>query len=97
MIAISEKVLAEISAEREKQDANWGGAEHDKRHSAMDWRAMIEAYLLRAWQAWMALAEYRNDGWGCRCTVIRKAFVSVAALAIAALEHCDDCTPKEQQ
>jgi hypothetical protein len=33
-----------IRAERQRQDAKWGGPEHDDHHSGLDWRSFIASH-----------------------------------------------------
>lgn len=41
-------VYDEIRVERARQDARWGGAEHDDRHQPSDWLEIIDTYLTYA-------------------------------------------------
>jgi hypothetical protein len=82
------EVLDDVIAERQRQDAKWGGASHDDEHSARDWsgfrlirevEALASAGVLADesigdWTSWEGEAEYK------------KALVEIAALAIAQLE-----------
>lgn len=38
-------VFAAVDAERERQDAKWGGAAHDDRHTEGDWRDFLYSYV----------------------------------------------------
>lgn len=67
-------IYAAINAERDYQDAKWGGPEHDRQHHSSEWVDFIEKYLLRA--------KENLD--------VRKNIVRIAALAVAALEHAPD-------
>lgn len=69
------KLYAEISAERQRQDLEHGGPEHDDGHTQDEWSWMISDHNQRALQ---------NGG-----REFRKQMVRVAALAIAAVEAHD--------
>jgi hypothetical protein len=72
-------LLAEVSAERVRQDEKWGGAEHDDHHSTADFASFIDNYLSKA----RAASENGNDA------EARKRFIQVAALAVAGVESLD--------
>ena len=65
-----EKLFKLINAEREKQDAQWGGPTHDDQHQASDWARFIYQQLEH-------LAASDD---------VQERLVKIAALAIAALE-----------
>lgn len=72
----------EIQAERDRQDAQWGGPEHDAYHDQQDWLAYIQKQWGRALDASVyssvdALVDYRAR------------LVKIAALAVAALQAFD--------
>lgn len=67
------KIYLEITDERLRQDAKWGGAEHDDGHSLHDWLDQIEYQHEQAW--------YNEEP--------RTRLVKIAALAVAALESLD--------
>lgn len=71
-------ILAEIDAERDRQDVTWGGPEHDDEHVPDNWSAFIEEHCFKA------LTALPHD----RATY-RRRMVEVAALAVAALESED--------
>jgi hypothetical protein len=66
-------VLADVSAERDAQDAKWGGNDHDDDHVQSDWLHYIREHTNRA--------EV--------CADFRRQMVRVAALAVAAIESYD--------
>lgn len=70
-------VYAEIRAERERQDAQWGGPPHDDKHSLFDWREYRIKFENRA----VFDRERRRD-----------ALVKIAALAVAEIESLDRLT-----
>lgn len=72
-------VLAEVLEERRRQDAKWGGLDHDDEHDWWDWDRFIGEHLDRA-------RHVNNDSdWDVR----RKQLIRVAALAVAAVESMD--------
>jgi hypothetical protein len=78
LTAFTSPVMVEVFAERGRQIAQWGGAQHDDVHTPDEFMAFI--YKQRN-----ALdAELRNiaPDW-------RHRFVKIAALALAALESID--------
>lgn len=79
---LRERILPEIVAERERQDGQWGGDEHDDRHSPEEWAALIAKHLGRGVYA---LEEDTRRSW-----------VVVAALAVAALESADRTAAAEE-
>jgi hypothetical protein len=72
-----ESIYAEIDQERAAQDAEWGGAEHDDSHGAVDWAAFIRKHLSKAFQLPLERATFRRQ------------MVRIAALAVAAVEWHD--------
>jgi hypothetical protein len=73
------RIVAEVIGERERQDAQWGGPEHDDRHLANDWVAIIVRHL--------GLAA--DDAAATDPERFRRQLVRVAAVAVAALESFD--------
>ena len=71
-------VLAdELIAERRRQDAQWGGPEHDDEHAPLDWTDFIRKFCENANAAFVLNqppAEYE------------RRLIQVAALAIAAIQ-----------
>lgn len=70
-------IVAEIHAERDRQDAQWGGVEHDDCHSSSDWMDFIDHQLDR----WHEEGE------------ARVRLIRIAALAIAGIESIDRREP----
>lgn len=72
-------VLAQLVAERERQDRQWGGPDHDDDHQAKDWLRFIREHADRATRALKGrdFDEYR------------KQLVEIAALAVAGIESND--------
>lgn len=87
-----ESVLAEVSAERGRQDELWGGPAHDDAHGANDWIAILARHV--------GLAAFDGGPHGvCRADGVpvahheperfRRQMVRVAAVALAAVEAHD--------
>ena len=74
-----------ICEERERQDRQWGGPEHDDTHSRRDWVSLICRFLGKADRH---ADEMAVDGY-------QQAMISVAALAMAAIESVDRIADKE--
>lgn len=70
-------IFSEISLEREKQDKQWGGADHDLHHTPNDWIAFLTKHVGRAVH------------WPWNTVTFRRQMVVVAAVAVAAIEWCD--------
>lgn len=66
-------LFGEISRERSKQDAQWGGAIHDDSHEPWEWCAYIGKHNLMA-----DSADTTQD--------YEARMIKIAALAIAAIE-----------
>lgn len=77
-------IFDDIREERQKQDAEWGGAQHDDHHDGYDWAAFIVVHLGRAIAAGQKLDM----------ATARRQFVRVAALAVAAIEWLDRKTAR---
>lgn len=77
-------ILAEVSDERDRQDAKWGGPEHDDQHSPIEFVKIIEDYA--GWARAMFSQGSPDKG--------RRRLVQVAALALAAVESLDRKEPK---
>lgn len=79
-------VLLDVEAERVRQDAKWGGPNHDDSHGVADFAQLIEDYA--GWARTMAgMGSYDKA---------RNRLIQVAALAVACCESIDRATPKEQ-
>ena len=75
----TDKVIAEVAAERERQNAKWGGATNDDQYNPLDWHEMIADY--NAWARRMACMGSLDKA--------RNRYVQLAALAVAAVEALD--------
>ena len=69
------KIFAEIVEERHKQDAQWGGPDHDDSHDDVDWIRYIEYQL-------SSISAYPDP-------ITRERYLKVAALAVAAISSLD--------
>ena len=67
-------IYDEIAAERAKQDAQWGGIDHDDTHHAGEWWEYRKKFEERAYYA----PPQRRD-----------ALLKIAALAVAQIESLD--------
>lgn len=74
-------IYNQIDVERDYQDRQWGGTEHDDTHSPRDWASYIVVYLGRAMG--------KETSWGANLTAVRHFFIQVAALCVAAAEAID--------
>ena len=72
-------VQLEVNAERTRQRVQWGD-DHDQRHNAHDWIALITEHAGRALEA-----HHRN----AYSPAYRQQLIRVAALAVAAVEALD--------
>lgn len=66
----------DVVAERQRQDAKWGGPEHDDQHSPDEWLGFIQEKWAGAHES-LTADEYRYQ------------LVQIAALAVAAIESLD--------
>jgi hypothetical protein len=71
-------VYADIRAERDRQDAQWGGPDHDEHHTPGEWRAFRRKFEDRADKPLGVPVDMRRD-----------ALVKIAALAVAQIEAMD--------
>jgi hypothetical protein len=77
-------IYDEIQAERQQQDEQWGGPDHDDNHMMWDWYGLIVARADRAAQA-------DQDG---EYAAYRRRLIQTAALAVAAVESFDRQGPR---
>jgi len=78
-----EKIFKEIGFEREDQDEEWGGPDHDDAHE------VDEFFMFIRWQG--AKFEQDMDSLGCLPDpkMARERYIKIAALAVAAIESID--------
>lgn len=76
---VQQAVLDEVAVERDRQDAKWGGSEHDDCHSTTDFVQFIVDYA--GWARQMASMGSHDKA--------RRRLIQVAALAVAAVESID--------
>lgn len=89
-ITSSVSVFSEVSEERAKQDAQWGGPEHDDQHALRDWLEFIEKQVAAANAAQANESGHRetSDGY-LHVPELRRRLVKIAALAVAGVESID--------
>lgn len=89
-----EDIFANIVRERTRQDAQWGGAEHDLNHSVHDW----VAYIVRQLGSLSRVSEKADDKHGdYPHHWIRRPLVKIAALAVAALQASYEADRREAE
>ena len=79
---VTEKVLDEISAERDYQIDKWGNA-FDDTHTPADWAAFATMYLGDALKGW------KNNRGAFDWKKFRKNALKVATIMVAAVEAVD--------
>lgn len=80
-------IIHQIVEERRRQDAQWGGPEHDDHHSRREWLGFIDEHVTRARKA---LGRASRVNMSQRdADEYRKQLVEIAALAIAAVAAHD--------
>jgi hypothetical protein len=77
-----QEIFEEIRKERAYQDERWGGSSHDDEHSVRDWVFFIVGYAGK-------IATSPETNWGRNELNVRRYFVKIGALAVAALEALD--------
>jgi hypothetical protein len=65
-------VLTAVAEERKRQDTQWGGPDHDDRHTGQEWAGLITKQLGSALGYWM---------------IYEDCMLKAAALAVAAVQH----------
>lgn len=75
----NEQIIVDVFAERDRQDAQWGGPVHDDTHSAWDWCEYIEYQLAHARHAPVPAEPGK----------FRERMIKIAALAFAAIASYD--------
>lgn len=77
-------VMDEIQQERQRQDQQWGGPEHDDTHDPLEWVGFIADQ-----QEKVAIGAIQRGESYYATPDCRQRFVKIAALAVAALESMD--------
>ena len=72
-----DSIYRQITLERDRQDRQWGGPDHDDHHTPNDWVAYITKHLGKAVH------------WPWTPVTFRHQMVVVAAIAVAAIEWVD--------
>lgn len=70
-------IAAEVAAERERQDAQWGGPEHDDQHEPIHWLWFVSDQVSKG-----ETEQETNEN-------IRARLVKIAALAFAGIAAID--------
>lgn len=76
-----ERVVLDVMAERDRQDAQWGGPVHDDTHNVFDWTRYIEQQIAKLGDLPEGQLPTPEDA--------RFRLVKIAALAFAAIESHD--------
>jgi hypothetical protein len=75
----TERILAKVAQERERQDAQWGGPPHDDKHPANDWADFIIQRIERA----LVQRRLSNDAG------VYRLLLHATALCVAWMEAID--------
>lgn len=75
-LALRSRIYAQVEEEREKQDREYGGSEHDDIHPREDWVGFLTLHVNRARLA-------------AKGSTYRYQLIRVIALAVAAIEVYD--------
>lgn len=92
-------IVGEITDERALQDAKWGGAAHDDKHTPYDWHRFIVEHASKA-IAVLPAADLRSlppVAQRAYITEYRRHMIEVAALAVAAIESLDRKYPRDEE
>ncbi len=91
-----EGIWKEIKEERGRQDAQWGGPDHDDTHALWNWIIYIRGHNKAAGKL-MLQERPVHDFAPAAVEQFRKQMVRVAALAVAAIESVDRRRLKERK
>lgn len=80
------KIISKILNERDSQDLQWGGPEHDDAHRPAEWLAFIRRQLVLAEIAGDPGGDVRKRSDRVNMGEYRERMVKTAALIMAALE-----------
>lgn len=78
-------IAAEVAAERERQDAQWGGPVHDDVQKPWDWMA----YVIRQCSRGHEELNKSDGGVVAARPIVRARLVKIAALAFAGIAAID--------
>jgi hypothetical protein len=76
-----QQIYADIEKERNRQDAKWGGPEHDRGHLLEEWLDFIEKQISNLDVALETGGPVQEE--------YRRRMINIAALAVAAIEVVD--------
>lgn len=83
-------VYDEIQAERQAQDEQWGGQDHDDSHVIWDWSSFLRRFAQKAHDEGDQEWEGDNRRWKpSSFSARRRRLIQVAALAVAEIESID--------
>jgi hypothetical protein len=78
----------DIQAERDRQDQQWGGADHDDLHRIRDWSSMVTKQMDRFNEA-AVIVPTSDFTWEQRALLLRERMVKAAALSVACIDAID--------
>lgn len=81
-------VYDEIQRERERQDMQWGGADHDDLHRIRDWSSMVGKQMTRFNEA-AVIVPTTDFTWEQRALLLREKMLKTAAIAVACIDAID--------
>jgi len=79
-------IFHEIEKERDRQDQQWGGPEHDDGHIFTDWFQYITDQMHKGFHDYIKKMVLLSD---TSENVMRERFIKIAALAVAGIESID--------
>lgn len=91
--ALSIGIIQDIFLERARQDAQWGGPEHDDTHKPADWLTYIDQQISKAHQLLRDAPDATLDT-DQHDAALRERLVKVAALALAGLASFERKNPQ---
>lgn len=86
-------VIENVFLERARQDAQWGGPEHDDTHKPADWLTYIDQQISKAHQLLRDAPDATLDT-DQHDAALRERLVKVAALALAGLASFERKAPQ---
>src|SRR5687768_9964851 len=87
MTRMTPELIGEIEAKRDRQNAKYGGVEHDDMHTPNDWIVLLARYSSKgaAYPACKDVSQLTSDD----IVNFRDAMIDVIALGVAAVEYAD--------